>query len=98
MSKTYRKNVRVGICGGTNTEFYRGRRRKNRRTTKTQLHNVVTNGSDEDIENVSFDKLPKRDDYTEPTDGSVTYHHTDKNSDLQNSKLLRNLKKNHHAT
>ncbi len=73
MSKTYRKNVRVGICTGSNTEFYRERRRKYRRMIRNEIRKLINSGTEEDIENASFKKLLKHDSWEEPTDGTVTY-------------------------
>ncbi len=73
MSKTYRKNVRVGICTGSNTEFYRERRRTHRRKVKNKLKKLQNSGTKEDMENVQLEKLIKRNSWEELTDGTVTY-------------------------
>ena len=67
MARTYKKNIRQGVCGGTNTEFYQKRNRKVRRENKEICRELV-NDDDRDI--VLFNDDYRRDDYLEPTDGS----------------------------
>lgn len=95
MSDTYRKNIRVGICCGSNTNFYRKRRRTKRHRDNNRIRAVVANNNIEDIDDVlNIEKIPKRDSWNEPTDGSMTYHHTDKRIKLtSHSKILRLIKK-----
>lgn len=103
MSKTYNKNVRVGIAGGSNTEYYRSRNRQSRRKNKKRLKYVSSQYDDNEIqENLEFEKLPK-DHWEEPTDGSITYtkrmlQHLLNINDSEGSKkwyskLLRRFKK-----
>lgn len=67
MGKTYRKNIRIGICEGTNTEFYRSRDRKIRRKNREICRGMV---GDEDRDlTVMNDKYIKND-WEEPTDGT----------------------------
>lgn len=64
MSRTYRKIIRCGNCCGSNTNYYRTRRRIFRRKTKQQLRINL-----EDF--VHPEKLKKfKDSWDEPTDGS----------------------------
>lgn len=73
MSKTYNKNVRVGIAEGSNTEYYRSRNRQSRRKNKKHLKYISSQYTDDEIqENLEFEKLPK-DHWEEPTDGTITY-------------------------
>lgn len=71
MSRTYRKALRVGICYGNNTPFYKARRRKARNYNSQMLKNMMAHMETEDInENIYNIVLPKRDDWIEPTDGT----------------------------
>lgn len=67
MSRTFKKFIRYGICGGKNTEFYRERNRKLRHVNKEHLREMI---NDEDLDGITFDDNYKKDDWTEPTDGS----------------------------
>ena len=103
MSKTYNKNIRVGIAGGSNTEYYRSRNRQSRRKNKKHLKYISSQYVDDEIqENLEFEKLPK-DHWEEPTDGTVTYTkkqlnlllEIEDNNDFKKwwKKLLRKFKK-----
>lgn len=71
MSRSYKKKLRVGIAGGTNTEFYRSRTRKFRRSNNAHLKKVFRTVIPEEIdENLCFKKYSKKDSWLEPTDGS----------------------------
>lgn len=69
MSRSKKKFVKVGFCVGSNTEFYREKRRKPRARMKQQVHDFSA-GNIEDI-------LPYKeifhDDWNEPTDGGYLY-------------------------
>ena len=101
MSKTYRKNIRIGICYGSNTEFYRSRRRRKRRSDNTQIRTVVGKYDGEDIDDaLNIERMPKRNSWLEPTDGTVTYRSSDINHIARESsesdfkkRILRILKK-----
>lgn len=87
MSKTYRKNIRVGICYGSNTEFYRSRRRRKRRSDNSQIRTVVGKYDVQDIDDaLNLERLPKRSSWFEPTDGTVTYRSSDINQIERESK------------
>lgn len=103
MSRTYNKNVRLGIAGGSNTEYYRSRNRQSRRKNKKHLKYISSQYDDNEIqENLEFEKLPK-DHWEEPTDGTVTYRkkqlnllleiENDNNFKKWYRKLLRKFKK-----
>lgn len=71
MSRTYRKKIRVGICTGSNTDYYRKRRRFERHRNRQELKNKLLKFyADELDDNLNFIKLKKRDSWDEPTDGS----------------------------
>lgn len=67
MGKTYRKNIRIGYCGGTNTEFYRERNRKTRRQNREICREMTI---DEDRDLATFNEDNRKDSYREPTDGT----------------------------
>lgn len=71
MSRSYKKNVKVGIAQGTNTEFYRSRDRKIRRKNREICRSMVDD-EDRDL-TVMIDKYIKND-WEEPTDGSYVYN------------------------
>jgi len=71
MSRTYRNKIRIGICCGCNTDWYQQRRKWQRNKNRHELRNKLANYILSEIDNVlSFTKLPKRDTWCEPTDGS----------------------------
>lgn len=71
MSKSYGKYLMVGMCYGNNTLFYKDRRRKVRKKNKQRIENMIAHYNPEDYDDV-FDpyKIPKKDTWMEPTDGS----------------------------
>ena len=72
MSKSYAKNIKVGICTGSNTEFYRDRRKHQRRVNSNRIKNVLANNEIEEFDDKYIPyNIPKRDDWEEPTDGTV---------------------------
>lgn len=71
MSRTYNKKIRMHVCHGKNTEFYRERRRRNRRVNRMLLNATVSQNEPSEVdENLSLEQIPKRDTWNEPTDGS----------------------------
>lgn len=70
MSRSYKKNIRIMVCGGDNRLFYKFRRRKNRRKLNQNLHNASTKYEGEDLDdNINPDTMPKQDLWREPSDG-----------------------------
>ena len=67
MSRTYKKNVKVGIAGGKNTEFYRSRDRKIRRKNREICRSIV---DDEDRDLTVLNDKYIKNTWEEPTDGS----------------------------
>lgn len=65
MSKSVANYVTVGIAEGSNTKYYRNRNRIKRAKNKMKLRMCLKNDSDF----IEF-KLPKRNPYMEPTDGT----------------------------
>lgn len=79
MSKTYYKIIRCGNCLGSNTNYYRTKRRIFRRKAKQQLRINL-----EDF--VHPEKLKKfKDSWDEPTDGSYLVNWDYIKNDLYNS-------------
>lgn len=71
MSKSYSKNIFLGMCYGSNTEYYRKRRQLRRHRNKQHLRNAL---QFKDIdENLKECNMPTRDSWDEPTDGGRKY-------------------------
>jgi hypothetical protein len=71
MSKSYSKNIFLGVCYGSNTEYYHKRRQLKRHRNKQHLRNAM---QFEDIEeNLKECNMPTRDSWDEPTDGGRKY-------------------------
>ena len=70
MARTYRKVIRCGICHGTNTDYYRDRRRLARRQNNHMLRNLMANYAIEDVDNIIYTIVYPHDDWNEPTDGT----------------------------
>lgn len=77
MSRSYKKYVKLGICGGfgsDNSYFYRLRRRKISKQNRQILRNAVAHFDSKEVDEHVYDyRLPKRDDWREPTDGTCLY-------------------------
>lgn len=70
MSKSYGKYKTMGICYGSNTEFYRERRKHQRRVNKHRIRNTMANADIEEFdEKYEEFTIPKNDTWEEPTDG-----------------------------
>lgn len=83
MSRTYRKNISLGIAGGDNREWYKLRRRNFRRKFNNNLRYLLSNFSIKELSDLVLNpKYPKRDTWTEPTDGRILY-----NKDIVKNKL-----------
>lgn len=71
MSKSYGNYKTVGICTGTNTEFYHDRRVRVRRKNKSIIRNIIANKPiDEFDDSYNPYKEPKNKYWLEPTDGT----------------------------
>lgn len=77
MSRSYKKFVKVGTCGGfgrDNSEFYKYRRKRTANKNKQIVRNAVANYNPEDIDDHVYAYKPsKRDDWAEPTDGTSLF-------------------------
>ena len=84
MSKSYSKIKRIGICTGDNSEFYRERRRSIRTKERQTLKDTLAHTDISDFDDVYTPlNIPLKDDWSEPTDGTITM--TGKS--IQNDKL-----------
>ena len=71
MSKSYGNYKTQGICYGDNTEYYRERRKHQRRVNNHRIRNVIDNSNiDEFDDNYEEFLIPKKNDWEEPTDGT----------------------------
>jgi hypothetical protein len=72
MSKSYGNYATVGICTGSNTEYYRDRRKHQRNVNKQRIRNTIANNDIEDFDDkfIPFE-IPKKNDWDEPTDGTL---------------------------
>lgn len=70
MSRSYKKHVRMFMCQGNNTPYYKLRRRSRRSRANRLLRSIIANYPAEEIDDRFIDdKLPKEDQWAEPTDG-----------------------------
>ena len=71
MSRTYHKNVRLNICQGNNTPYYKMLRRKYRHNVNLAVK-MIFHVDDETFENnATYKNIPKvrKNTWMEPTDG-----------------------------
>jgi len=84
MSRSYKNIIKVGICNGRNTEFYRYLNRKERNTNRHNLRNLMANYNIEDVNDlIDIIEFP-HDDWCEPTDGTFLISKKSKDGFLQN--------------
>lgn len=71
MSKSYSKIKRIGVCSGTNTEFYRAKRRNIRAKEKQAIRDTIAHNDVSDFDNVYTPlNIILKDGWSEPTDGT----------------------------
>ena len=71
MSKSYAKYKTLGVCTGSNTEYYRMRNRLRRRKNNHSIKNIMANFKNEEFDDIFLEfKIPKKDSWDEPTDGT----------------------------
>ena len=70
MSRTYKKVLKLGICCGSNTEWYKQRRRSQRAKNRHALRKIRQMSIETFANECEFVEWPKTDDWREPTDGS----------------------------
>jgi hypothetical protein len=88
MSKSYGNYKTVGICTGSNTEFYKERRKHQRRVNKNRIRNVIANNEADDFDDKFIPyNIPKKDDWEEPTDGTIMV----KAKDLENKECYKGI-------
>lgn len=74
MSKSYGRYINLGICWGSNTEFYRDRRKQVRRKNRHIIRNLLHNFTADLFDDLFTDfRLPRKDTWNEPTDGTWKY-------------------------
>ena len=70
MSRTYHKNISIGLCHGDNRDYYKRRRRHFKKLFKQDFNSLLKHYAIEDVSNLVLNpKYPKRDTWNEPTDG-----------------------------
>lgn len=78
MSRSYKKRLRMHSCTGSNTEWYRARRRMKRRRDRNHMRYMLANNDIDTVsENLIFEHMPKSDTWNEPTDGSWSISYAD---------------------
>ena len=71
MSKSYGKYKTVGVCCGSNTEYYRDRYRVFRNKNKQIIRNIIANKSISEFDEYYLDfRQSRKNDWDEPTDGT----------------------------
>ena len=74
MSKSYAKYKSMGICCGHNTPWYRERRRRICRINNNRIRQILATKPIEEFDECFTPyKLPKKDTWREPTDGTIRY-------------------------
>lgn len=72
MSKSYSKYKRVGICTGSNTNYYRDRRRLFRTRDKQIIRNILAHYDVDKFDDLyTPENIPFKNDWDEPTDGTI---------------------------
>lgn len=70
MSKSYGKYKTIGFACGSNTDFYRERRKHQRRVNNHRIRNVMAHSDIEEFDEQFVDfYIPRHDYWNEPTDG-----------------------------
>lgn len=69
MSRSYNKIMRVGICTGSNTEYYRKRNRAKRMLMRRGLAKIRKMDINDFADTYMDPKMPKKNTWDEPTDG-----------------------------
>lgn len=70
MSKSYGNYKTVGFCCGSNTDFYRMRRKHQRRVNNHRMRNIMSNYDSGEFDDMFTEFIiPKTDQWNEPTDG-----------------------------
>ena len=70
MSRSYKKNYKVGYCCKGNIRYYKKRRKLRRHRLSHEMHNLFANYTAEIIdEKVVGDVMPKENQWGEPSDG-----------------------------
>ena len=81
MSKSYAKNIKFGPCGecAQNTDYYKEKRKRFRYKAKQAIRDTLAHYDVEDFdENYKPHTEVFKDDWNEPSDGTITFTATDK--------------------
>lgn len=79
MSRTYVKAVKCGICTGSNTEYYKARRRKVRNMNNHMLRNLIANHNIDEVNDLIITISLPHNSWDEPTDGTFLVTKKDRN-------------------
>lgn len=72
MSRSYKKYILQPICCGNNGPWYKQRRRLFRRSERNKFRELLAHNEIDDVSDMTVDpKLPKKDQWREPTDGGT---------------------------
>lgn len=70
MSRSYKKNYKIGYCCKGNVKYYKIRRKLRRHRLNHELRNLMANYTPEDVdEMIVGDVMPKENQNEEPSDG-----------------------------
>ena len=98
MSKSYSKNIKIGFCGGKNrknTEYYDQKRKIFKKRDKQAVKNALAHANIEDFDEVFEPHVePFKNEWTEPTDGTITFtkENADKIKDWEKVYLTKDKK------
>lgn len=100
MSRSYRKNIRLTCGCGSNTKYYRMRKKLRRHRLNHEVRNLIANHMLDEVDNrIVGNVMPKEDQWAEPTDGHWCVSKAEYNKDKKRydkhfgSKIKCSLKK-----
>ena len=73
MSRSYHKKVRVGVCGGSNTTYYRSLHRHIRRRNNAHIKDVIKKYDTDEVDDKLEPQKFQCNRWDEPTDGHFVY-------------------------
>lgn len=77
MSRSYKKKLRIGICEGSNTSYYRHKRRNYRSKLKHSIFKAMQFEEPDDEYVHPEQEIFFKDSWDEPSDGSLLYRNED---------------------
>jgi hypothetical protein len=91
MSKSYGKYKTLGYCTGSNTDFYRERRKHERQVNNQRIRNILAHYENDEFDDTYNEyKIPKENQWDEPTDGH--YKMTAKELNKQKKEYLKSFR------